>query len=113
MEPLDPASARDTLINLITCWRDGLDRPLPTACKTALAFLADGKPWEIYDGSYNFDGEIREPCLARLWEDFAALCAEPDWESCTRALYGPLADWLENRVTILPLEGASIESEAA
>ncbi|MES2536825.1 MAG: exodeoxyribonuclease V subunit gamma [Pseudomonadota bacterium] len=113
MAPLDPAGASGTLINLITCWQDGLNRPLPTACKTALAFLADGKPWETYDGSYNVGGEVNELCLARLWEDFAALSAEPDWEICTRALYGPLADWLANHVTVLPLAGASIESEAA
>ncbi|WP_395826235.1 exodeoxyribonuclease V subunit gamma [Collimonas sp.] len=113
MAPLEADSARQTLVSLMSSWKDGLDRPLPTACKTALQFLTTGKQRETYDGGYKLDGEVADPCLARLWSDFAALSAEPDWEKCSRALYAPLVEWLASHVTITTLEAASIESDPA
>lgn len=100
MAPLDRKEARKTLETLITCWRDGMNRPLPTACKTALAHLQGGKTYEIYDGNYQMRGEVEDPCLARLWPDFEALSAEPDWASCSETLYRPLAEWLSSQITI-------------
>ena len=115
MEPLDPALARATLCALLDCWQDGTNRPLPTACKTALAFLAGGKANKAYDGDdfSPIEGEGKEPCLARLWEDFTTLCAEPDWETCTRTLYGPLHEWMKSDVRIVTHDTLTMEGEAA
>jgi len=41
--------------------------------------------------------------LARLWPDYASLAGEPAWLDCSRELYGPLVDWLQQHVSIEPL----------
>ena len=73
--------------------------------------LAD--PRAVYDGGFELSGEREELCLARLWPEFSALAAEEAWEDCTRELYGPLADWLQQHITIDPIsapdEGAGEE----
>ncbi|HEV7815386.1 MAG TPA: exodeoxyribonuclease V subunit gamma [Janthinobacterium sp.] len=103
MPPLDPQEARTTLGAVLAIWRDGMDRPLPTACKTALALVQDGDPRAVYDGGFEIAGENAELCLARLWPDFAALSAEEAWPDCSRELYGPLAAWLRDHVGIAPI----------
>ncbi|MRV74845.1 exodeoxyribonuclease V subunit gamma [Duganella sp. FT92W] len=100
--PLEPGAAREQLAELVALWREGMDRPLPVACRTALAHLGDGDARAIYDGDYNRDGEVTDLCLARLWPDFAALAQEPDWLPCAERLYGPLADWIAQHVTMTP-----------
>lgn len=88
-------------------------RPLTTACKTALELLLGGNPRKEYDGDKQRTGEKdNEPCLARLWPDFEALSAEPEWGACSASLYGPLVQWLQTDVTILPLSGTP-QKEAA
>ncbi len=103
--PLDPATARGQLAELVRLWRAGMDRPLPVACRTALAQLAEGDARAVYDGDYQRDGEVSDLCLARLWPDFAALSQEPGWLACAERLYGPLADWLAGSVTLAPFGG--------
>jgi exodeoxyribonuclease V gamma subunit len=105
MVPLDPAASLAALAALAAIWRDGMNRPLPVACKTALALVQEGDPRAVYDGGFELSGENEDLCLARLWPDFAALSAEEDWADCSRALYGPLADWLEQHVTIAAIGG--------
>lgn len=100
MQPIAQASALDTLNNLLACWRAGMDRPLPTACKTALALVQDGNPRAVYDGGYQTSGEVDEPCLARLWPDFSALSSEADWQDCSETLYGPLAEWMKTQIDV-------------
>ncbi len=112
MSPIEQDAACGILDTLLDCWLDGMQRPLPTACKTALQLIDDGDARSAYDGDFNTEGEVKEPCLARLWPDFDALSAEPDWVTCSTALYGPLAQWLHTHVAILPLEGEP-EKEAA
>jgi exodeoxyribonuclease V gamma subunit len=104
--PLEPGEARARLAVLVQWWRDGMDRPLPVACRTALALLAEGDARGAYDGDYNRDGEVKDLCLARLWPEFAALAREPGWLPCAQQLYGPLADWMAQHVTMTPLGGA-------
>lgn len=105
MQPLDPAQARDALGELVSRWRDGMNRPLPTACKTALALVRDGDPRAVYDGGFDVSGENEDLCLRRMWPDFAALSAEPDFAAVSQALYGPLADWMEQCITVEAIDG--------
>ncbi|RJG25875.1 exodeoxyribonuclease V subunit gamma [Massilia cavernae] len=104
MEPLDPLEARARLAALVALWRRNLDQPLPVACKTALALVQDGDPRGTYNGGFEQMGEGEDECLARLWPDFAALSAEPEWFACAQALYAPLAHWLGNDITVTPLD---------
>ncbi|MBB5607281.1 MULTISPECIES: exodeoxyribonuclease V subunit gamma [unclassified Janthinobacterium] len=103
MAPLEQQASRDALATLLALWREGMNHPLPTACKTGLALVQQGDPRAIYDGGFELSGEREELCLARLWPEFSALAAEEAWEDCTRELYGPLADWLREHVTLDPI----------
>lgn len=110
MAPLDPAAAQATLQTLLACWRDGMHRPLPVACKTALAFVqldAGGDPRSSYDGGYLISGENEDRCLARLWPDFEALSAEDEWETCATTLYGPLNEWLQSNISVEAISSSS------
>jgi exodeoxyribonuclease V gamma subunit len=100
MSPLDAEAAHAVLENLVALWRANLDRPLAVACKTALAHLAGANPREVYDGGYETGGEVDDPCLARLWPEFAVLRASGDWPRTAEALYGPLAAWLRDHVNV-------------
>jgi len=102
MEPLEPDSSQAILTNLLQLWRTGRNRPLPTACRTALAFIAEGSPWDVYNGGYdnNPPAESADLCLARLWPSYAELSAEPEFDGCSRALYQPLKDWLDSKVKV-------------
>jgi exodeoxyribonuclease V gamma subunit len=107
MKALPRDEALEALRELVCLWRDGMNRPLPTACKTALALAQGGDPRAVYDGGFEISGENEELCLARLWPDFAALSAQPDFADVSEALYGPLANWLEHHITIEAIEAGS------
>ena len=108
MTPPDAEAARATLGQLVQLWRSNLDAPLPVACKTALALLApDSDARQCYDGSYRFDGEVKDLCLSRLWPEYEDLEEEPKWEATAQALYGPLLDWVKSCVTLEEIEGAA------
>jgi exodeoxyribonuclease V gamma subunit len=98
--PLDAAGAHAVLERLAGLWRQNLDRPLAVACKTALAHLAEDDAREVYDGGFEISGEVEDPVLARLWPEFAVLRASGDWPQAAEALYGPLAVWLEEHVSV-------------
>ncbi|MEC5160576.1 MULTISPECIES: exodeoxyribonuclease V subunit gamma [unclassified Janthinobacterium] len=112
MAPLEPAGARDALAALLALWRENMNHPLPTACKTALALAQDGDPRAVYDGGFDMAGERADLCLARLWPDFAALAAEEAWADCSLELYGPLAAWLDNHITIAAIDAGADGTEA-
>jgi exodeoxyribonuclease V gamma subunit len=105
MAPLAPAAAQAQLSTLAALWRANLDRPLPLACRTALALLTGGDARETYDGGFETDGEVADDCLARLWPEFALLRAAGGWPEVAEALYGPLVAWLRDGVAVTPLEG--------
>ncbi len=111
MAPLAQLDAIDTLAGLVAIWRDGMNRPLPTACKTALALLQGDDPRAAYDGNFNLTGESGELCLARLWPDFAALAENVYWADCSAELYGALAQWMEHHISIAMIGGAEEEAE--
>ncbi|MGZ8314127.1 MAG: exodeoxyribonuclease V subunit gamma [Telluria sp.] len=103
MPPLDRDEARGQLAALVALWRRNLDQPLPVACKTALALLQDGDPRSNYNGGFELSGEVEDPCLARLWPDFAALSSDREWFAFAQALYGPLAQWVMQDISVTPL----------
>jgi exodeoxyribonuclease V gamma subunit len=105
LAPLAQDAARAELANLVALWRANLDRPLPVACKTALAHLAGGDARETYDGGFEIDGEVLDPCLARLWPEFALLRAGGGWPMVAEALYGPLVAWLKESVVATRFDG--------
>lgn len=107
MLPLDQDEALQALRVLAGCWKDGMDRPLPTACKTALALVGHGDARAAYDGGFDIGGENQDLCLARLWPDYTALSAQPDFDAVSHALYGPLALWLEQCITIAPISSTN------
>lgn len=107
MAPLDPHQAHAQLTALAALWRRNLDQPLPVACKSALALLQGGDPRTTYEGGFELSGEVDDLCLARLWPDFASLTASGEWAQLAQALYGALADWIDQQVTIAPLEAES------
>jgi exodeoxyribonuclease V gamma subunit len=101
MRPLEQESARAQLAALVQLWRRNLDQPLPVACKSALAQLLDGDPRAAYDGGFERPGEVeQEQCLARLWPDFASLCAAGDWAGLVEQVYGPLVEWMTQDIAI-------------
>jgi exodeoxyribonuclease V gamma subunit len=89
LAPPHPEAARKILEELIECWLDGMGRPLPTACKTALVYLSgQGEPRDRYEGNDRVGGEITyDMALARQWPDYETLSSHPDWDACTRKLY--------------------------
>jgi exodeoxyribonuclease V gamma subunit len=104
VQPPDAAEARVTLSRLMVCFSEGLsgDKPLPTAVRTGLALIQDpGNARAAYEGNdFGGPGEGREACLARLFPDFAALRAEPEFEPRSYELYGAYGDWLSTHVTV-------------
>ena len=108
MAPLEPEAARAQLTSLAALWRANLDQPIALACKTALALLQDVPARLVYEGGFARTGEVDDVCLARLWPDFAALCAGGKLEANAEALYGPLVRWMDQYVTVEVMgEGAS------
>jgi exodeoxyribonuclease V gamma subunit len=105
MAPLEQGRAEAVLGTLVEEWRRNLNQPLAVACKSALAALQDGDPRTTYDGGFEITGEVQDPCLARLWPDFAALVAGGDWPGVAESLYGALVEWMETGVTVATLQG--------
>jgi len=105
MAPLEQSTARAALEQVVDAWRANLDAPLPVACKTALAQLADADPRTVYDGGFEIDGEVADACLARLWPAFAALSGAGGWLATVDTVYGPLAQWMAHHVVATPLAG--------
>ncbi|MYM39294.1 exodeoxyribonuclease V subunit gamma [Duganella qianjiadongensis] len=104
MRPVEQDGARAALEQLVALWRENMDQPLPTACKTALALLQEGDPRATYDGGYELQGEVDDLCLARLWPEYAVLQAQPGFAEVAERLYAPLLKWLGEAVSFNPLE---------
>lgn len=104
MKPLEQEDSLAVLRDLARLWRANMDSPLPVACRTALAHLAEGDPRTVYDGGFELSGEVEDLCLARLWPDFDALRAACGWPELADELYGPLARWMDGALTIKLLQ---------
>jgi len=110
LRPPEQAAAQATLAALLQAGAEGLtgERPLATAVLTGLAWLDDpAKARERYEGGWGaVPGEGAETCLARLFPDFAALAAAPDFEASTQRLYADYRAWLASHVRVEPLPQA-------
>ncbi|GAA5175543.1 exodeoxyribonuclease V subunit gamma [Modicisalibacter zincidurans] len=91
LPPLEPATARAHLVELIAAWQAGMREPLPLASGSAFVWLSklgssqntpdserDGDAWQAarkqYEGDGYNAGEVdRNPYLAHRWPSFAAL----------------------------------------
>jgi exodeoxyribonuclease V gamma subunit len=113
LAPLDPATSRAQLAALAALWRANLDRPLAVACKTAFALLQGAPARPVYDGGFSSSAEVDDPCLARLWPDYAALAAGGDLPANAQALYGPLVQWMDEQVQVAPMDRPDDDAEEA
>ena len=112
LQPLPPEQAQADLAELLALWQEGMRQPLPIAALSGLAQVADQKDVAVvYEGGFNSRGEVNEPCLARLYPDFAALTADGRFEALAPRLYGALHDWLQQGVS-LELHAESEEAAA-
>ncbi|MFM2120743.1 MAG: hypothetical protein RL722_2211, partial [Pseudomonadota bacterium] len=67
LQPLPPEEAQTQLHTLMAAWAEGMQRPLPLACRTALAALEGDDAETAYEGADHagaLPGEVEEPCLA-------------------------------------------------
>jgi exodeoxyribonuclease V gamma subunit len=93
---LKPQQATEQLQALLAAWHDGMQSPLPFTARTALAELCNGKGAATYDGGGDKQaGEAEEPCLARVFPDFAALRADGRFDRYMDTLFWPLHDWAQ------------------
>ena len=101
LQPLPAEEARSQLRVLVSAWQAGMAAPLPVAPRTALAWAASPAAAEgVYDGGFEADGEGQEPCLARLYPDFAALSADGQFAALADALYAPLQTWAASHASV-------------
>jgi exodeoxyribonuclease V gamma subunit len=113
LQPLPQEPAQQALRALLALWREGMQAPLPLACRTALAWVTEARtgPAEVYEGgSFNATGivpEGQEPCLARLYPDYETLTRDGRFQTLATQLYGPLAHWTRQGVTLLAQSGAA------
>jgi exodeoxyribonuclease V gamma subunit len=109
--PLDADSAQATLDEVLRTWREGMAGPLPFALRTGLALVTEQNAAAAYDGSYQRDGDVAEPCLARAYPDFDALTDGGRFERLAHSICGPLAAWASTHVQATP-HGLAIDSVA-
>jgi exodeoxyribonuclease V gamma subunit len=92
------------LRHLLQAWCDGMAEPLPFVCKTAIAQVLQEREVETYEGS-DFGGglgDVREPCLVRVYPDYDTLTADGRSLHYAELLFGPLLAWAADHVTELP-----------
>ena len=90
LPPIPEQQALVWLGDLLQAWHKGMTAPLPVACKTAFAWLAEGDAQAEYQGGYNRPGEVeQDPYLARAFPNFESLfdAGFTDWAD---RLYQPL-----------------------
>ena len=96
--PMPQEVAQAGLSQLLHLWQQGMQRPLPLPFKTALAHLNDHKPASCYEGGFELRGEGEEPCLARVYPDYASLCADGQFDHWAQHIYAPYLDWVKHFV---------------
>ena len=102
LAPLDPDQARNLLGDLLAAWHEGMCRPLPLAAETAFAWLKAGDAraaCRIYEGEERKMGEVeKDPYLARVFPDYAALTADGEFARWAERLLRPL-------FVVIPVKG--------
>ncbi|MCV2367484.1 exodeoxyribonuclease V subunit gamma [Roseateles oligotrophus] len=110
LEPLPRECAQALLGELLMAWQEGMVAPLPLALKTGLAQVSGKNEMSLVfeGGPYRSAAEGDEPCLARLFPDFAALSADGRFEALAQRLYGPLYEWAQGsaKLTLHPAMAA-------
>ncbi len=93
MAPIDPASARVILEQLIDRWQQAGTAPLPAEPRSQIAWLIGRDEWasrtearKQFQNATQFYAE-----LTRLWSNFDALANHPEFEDCARDLFLALA----------------------
>ncbi|MEE2003075.1 exodeoxyribonuclease V subunit gamma [Alkalimonas sp. MEB108] len=102
LPPLDQAQALQLFNQLLDAYLQALQRPLPLACKTMLAFFGGDEKAAIqsyegsdFQGDYAITAEVRDyPLLQRYWPDFEQLSTDADFAALGEALYAPLLQQL-------------------
>jgi exodeoxyribonuclease V gamma subunit len=97
--PMPQAAASAMLTTLLALWQDGMSTPLPLPPRTALAWLAGKDALAQYEGTPMHRGEREEPCMARVFPDFAALSADGRFEALAHSIHAPLRTWVGEYVT--------------
>ena len=97
--PMPPAEASAMLTTLLALWQEGMKAPLPLPPRTALAWLAGKDALAHYEGTPMQRGEREEPCMARVFPDFAALSADGRFEALAHSIHAPLLAWAGQYVT--------------
>lgn len=98
--PLPVQEAQSLLNDIIQAWYDGMQAPLPLACRSAFAWLQADNDKEaaasrVYEGNgFNLAGEVeRDSYLYRQFPDFQSLLActgKAHFVECLQRLYAPL-----------------------
>ena len=105
-EPLDQGVALEHLQDWINAYRQGLSEPLPLPADSAWVYqkvLQEKEPDDAYKAAaktYNLDeysqmGEVKDPYLARIYPDLAAL--GPRFIELSELLYQPMVVQLQHR----------------
>ena len=110
--PMPQPEASAMLTTLLALWQDGLSAPLPLPPRTALAWLGGKDALAQYEGTPMRRGEREEPCMARVFPDFAALTADGRFETLARSIHAPLLEWAGQHVRARHHAEASLGAEA-
>lgn len=101
-QPMDRDEATQHLKSILQLWVEGMQRPLPLACKTAFAWLeAETESKALQDAENEYEGDYGHtelsgsPTLQRCYPDFEALLASGKFTALAKALYGPLFQHLK------------------
>ena len=90
---------------------EGLQAPLPIACKTAFAWLSEDDEDEAHDaaqkayegGDYAFGERQESPYLRRAFPHFETLASRHEFEALAHRLYQPILRATTGKKPELPL----------
>ena len=94
--------AKAALVDLLAAWREGMDTPLPFACKTAFAYVQGRSASEAYEGGQQLRPEGDEFGLHRIYPDFEALQAHDRFALYATRLFAPIDRWIAHHVVVHP-----------
>ena len=103
--------AKSLLSQLLLARYEGLQAPLPIACKTAFAWLSEDDEDEAHDaaqkayegGDYAFGERQESPYLRRAFPHFETLASRHEFEALAHRLYQPILRATTGKKPELPL----------